>query len=326
VRITKRHIRTISLVAFGLPILARAQEPARGTVDPKALALMDAVEAKMRAAKTIEVVKTNTVREPMTGNALGNRVIKVQVARPDRYRVQTVDADPNARANAYTSDRVSDGKVRMTRRVRAMRYNEKTKQREAIPESEWKWDTSIEQTADEDVYVWDDDIQTLAGLYVADDEHPGVGHDWRHHKLYEPTFNWIRYVGKEKWQGVSYDVIEWKYDIGIHPLDQQVIYTQKVYVGADTLVHRVLTRTSRGHVLEDAYKSITLNPSLSDSTFAIPADPNGKQPGGYRLKFTTGDVLPDFTLPAHGALGNSITFSKAVEGKKGAVVWFWGYH
>jgi outer membrane lipoprotein-sorting protein len=305
---------------------AAAQNPARGFVDQRALALMDAVEAKMRAAKSLEVVKTNTIREPMTGNAQGTRLIKVQVKRPDRYRVQTLNADKDARMNAYTTDRVSNGQLRLTRRLEAQRYNEKTQQMEALPESSWKWHDRVEHTADEDIYVWDDDIQTLASLYVADDEHPGVGHDWRHHKVFEPTFNWIRYIGKESWEGKSYDVVEWKYDIGIHPTDQQVMYTQKIYVGSDTLVHRVVTTTSRGHVLEDAYKSITLNPELPDSTFAITVKPKENELGGYRLKFAEGSTLPDFTLPAHGALGDTITFSKAVAGKKGAVIWFWGFH
>ncbi len=314
------------MLVIGLTPSAHSQEPKRGSVDPKALALMDAVELKMRAAKTLEVVKTNTVREPMTGNAQGTRLIKVLVERPDKYRVQTLDADKDARMYAYTSERVCDGKVRMTGRLTTSDYDPKTKQVIELPKDKWKWSRSIEQTGDEDIYVWDDDIQTLAGLYVADDEHPGVGHDWRHHKLLEPTFNWIRYVGKEDWKGAKYDVVEWKYDIGIHPLSQQVRYTQKMYVGADTLVHRVVTTTSRGTVLEDAYQSIKLNPSLPDSTFIIAADSASSRFRTYKPKFAEGDVLPDFTLPSHGALGKEITFSKAMAGKKGAVVWFWGYY
>jgi len=111
-------------------------------------------------------------------------------------------------------------------------------------------------------------------------------------------------------------VVEWAYDVGIHPAEQQVRYRQKMYVGADTLVHRVVTTTSKGSVLEDDFRSIALNSSLPDSIFQIAvSDSIPKEIYDYKPRFQIGDTLPDFTLP--GSLGDSINFAKAVAGKRG---------
>jgi hypothetical protein len=300
--------------------------PKETKIDQRAVKLMEAVEAKMRAANTIEVVKGSTLRQGLVGQPSGFRVVKVQVRRPNKYRVENLELDSLARRNVYNTFRLSDGTRRLSERLEKGRYDPATKKYESFAEKDWKPVRTVESTADEDIYVWDDDLQTLAGLYVADDEHPGVGHDWRNHKLTESTFDSIRYVGKEEWKGKTYDVVEWGYRVGLHPIAQQVHYSQKIYVGSDTLVYRVVTTTSKGTVLEDDYRSIALNPALPDSLFAIPGEAAAREKYVPRWKYKEGDVLPDFTLPAHGALGKEINFNKAMSGKKGAVIWFWGYH
>ncbi len=302
-----------------------AQAPEKGSVDNRAVEIMDRVEAKMRAAKTLDVVKKNTVRGGANDGPSGMRVLRVQVERPNKYRVTTLDIDTMAKRNVYNTFRLSDGKLRLSENLERGKFDRKTMKYTEWPLSKWKRNRYIEMTGDQDVYVWDDDVQTLAGLYVIDDEHPGVGHDWRHHKLGEATFNWIRYAGKETWKGKSYDVVEWSYEIGIHPLKDQVHYTQKMYVGADTLVYRVVTTTSRGAVLEDEYKSITLNAKLPDTTFVIATARYKKQMDQiYYPKHKVGEVLPDWILPQ--AVGDTIQFSKFAAANKATVVWFWDFY
>jgi outer membrane lipoprotein-sorting protein len=318
-------VRSVLLAVLSVSI-ATAQAPSRGTVDQRAVDLMDRVETKMRSASTLEVVKKNTVRGG--GSQLepsGWRVVKVQVQRPNKYRVETLELDDRAKRSVYNTFRLTDGKVRLSERLEKGRFNPKTRQYTEWPESKWKRDRYIELTGDNDVYVWDDDVQTLAGLYVIDDEHPGLGHDWRHHKLSESTFQWIRYVGTETWKDKTYEVVEWAYDIGIHPLEGQVSYTQKMYVGPDTLVHRVVTTTSKGAVLEDEYQSIKLNPRLPASLFTIKTAGVRKEMDQiYFPKHKVGEVLPDWTLPA--AIGDSINFSRFAANNKATIVWFWDFY
>jgi hypothetical protein len=219
-----RVLRAGLLPLFVLGAAAQADEPVKGSVDPKAVELMAKVEAKMRAAQTIEVVRRSTVRSPGDSKADGWRVIKVQAQRPNRYRVETLEMDEAARKAFINTLRITDGKTRLTERLG----------RDGKPQRH------VEHTMDEDTYVWDDDMQTLAGLYFTDDELPGIGHDWRARKLRENNFRWIRLLKPEKWQDKPYRVVEWGYDVGYYLPEEQVSYRQKMYVGADDLVHRVV--------------------------------------------------------------------------------------
>src|SRR5688500_9569222 len=99
-----------------LPSLALAQEPQKGFADERAVSLMERVEAKMRAAPTPEVIKGSNLREPLSGAATGWRLVKVQVQRPDKYRVEVLDLDDKAASSYGHALRVSDGKLRLTGR------------------------------------------------------------------------------------------------------------------------------------------------------------------------------------------------------------------
>jgi len=284
-------------------------EPKLGSVDRRAVTLMARVEAKMRAARSIETIRASSIRRPFDGQADGWRSVHVWVQRPDRYRVETIEEDSLAKQAFKAEMRVSDGKQRLTKGFYSTEENH----------------YFVERTADDDIYVWDDDVQTLAGLYVHDDEHPGIGHDWRAHKLTEPTFRWIRYLGPKTWNGKTYQVVEWAYDIGNFIPSEQVWYRQQIYVGADTLAWRVVTTTSRGFELEDQFRSLTLNPPLADTLFAVtvPVGAKSDTMGDYPPQFRVGDTLPEFTAPL--LQGDSISLTHALQGKKGGILWFWGF-
>src|SRR5688572_746480 len=82
--------------------------PARGSIDPRAVSLMAAVEAKMRAASTIEVIKGSTLRgSGDTPDARGWRLLKVQVKRPNMYRIEALDIDEKAKKNYMFTRRVT---------------------------------------------------------------------------------------------------------------------------------------------------------------------------------------------------------------------------
>jgi outer membrane lipoprotein-sorting protein len=317
---------TVLAAVLGCAFARGEGDPDRPNVDKKAVDIMDRVEAKVRAASTIEVVKGSTIRQPTTLDPGGWRVIKVQVKRPNLYRVEALEMDSAAYSESLArSFRVSNGSLRLSEQVEADSFDMKERKVIRLPKDKWKRNRFIEKSGEEDIYVWDDDNQTLAGLYVVDDEHPGIGSDWRHHKIYEPTFDSIRYLGKEDWKGKSYEIVEWWYRVGINPPAENVTFAQKVYVGSDTLVHRVVTKSSKGATYEEEFRSITLNPQLPDSLFTINETGVKKRIWNRTPKYNVGNTLPDLTLPAVGDLGDSITLSKALNGKKGALIWLWAY-
>jgi outer membrane lipoprotein-sorting protein len=300
--------------------------PKRPGVDRKAVEIMDRVEAKVRAASTLEVVKGSTIRQPTTLDPGGWRVIKVQVKRPNLYRVEALEMDSAAYSESLArAFRVSNGRLRLSEQIEVDSFDMKARKAIRLPKDKWKRNRFIEKSGEEDIYVWDDDNQTLAGLYVVDDEHPGIGSDWRHHKLYEPTFDSIRYIGKEDWKGKSYDVVEWWYRVGVNPPEERTTFAQKMYVGSDTLVHRLVTTSSKGATYEEEYRSIALDPQLPDSLFAINETGVKKQMWDRKPKYDVGNTLPDVTLPAIGDLGDTINLTKALNGKKGALIWTWAY-
>ncbi len=289
---------------LSIPVRVAAAEAG---IDPQAIALLARVEQKMRAATSIEVIRRSNLRRP-DGTAAGWRTLKVQVKRPGKYRIEELQADEGARSTFnHHSLRVTDGQVRLTERQRngeVQRY--------------------IEHTADEEIYVWDGDVQALAGLYVIDDEHPGIGHDWRAHKLHENNLRWVRMADAEEWDGQRYQVVEWAYDIGYYLPEEQVRYRQKLYIGDDQLVHRVVTHTSKEVVLEDQFQKIALDVSLPEALFVVPPSEEAEPfMPVYRSNFKVGDTLPDFELKT--PMGEPISLSGSLAGKKGAIVWLWGF-
>jgi peroxiredoxin len=290
---------------FSIPV--KVASVAEDPIDPDAVALLARVEEKMRGAQTLEVIRRSNLRRP-DGTAAGWRTLRVQVKRPGMYRIEELQADEAARDTFnHHSLRVTDGKVRLTER----RRNGETMRH-------------IERTADEEIYVWDGDVQALAGLYVIDDEHPGIGHDWRAHKLHESNLRWLRMLAPEDWNGQRYQVIEWGYDVGYYLPDEQVRYRQKLYIGTDQLVHRVVTHTSKDVELEDRFEKIALHVPLADALFAVPASEEAAPfTPVYRSNFRVGDVLPDFELQT--PTGEPISLSGSLDGKKGAIVWLWGF-
>src|ERR1051325_3071623 len=145
-----RWIAAGCLSVWGATV-ARAQDPEHGFADKRAVQLMDRVEAKMRAASTIEAVKRSTLREPTSGKAGGWRLLKIRLQRPSKYRVEVLDMDEQARKGFMYPFRLSDGTLRLSERFD--RRDPKTgKYDPNLDPKLWQRNRYIERTGDDDIY------------------------------------------------------------------------------------------------------------------------------------------------------------------------------
>lgn len=133
-----------------------------------------------------------------------------------------------------------------------------------------------------------------------------------------PTF-----AGRETVDGVPYSVIQ-------AVVDKPATMTIKLYIGADSLVHRVTTEApvdDEFFKTEAVFKNIKTGAVMpaTDFAFELPAGANLLPPAAFSNGnpelLPRGSMAPDFTLPT--PTGGQISLASALRGKKAVLINFW---
>ncbi|BDI28126.1 hypothetical protein CCAX7_001770 [Capsulimonas corticalis] len=115
----------------------------------------------------------------------------------------------------------------------------------------------------------------------------------------------LAYGGKQTWEGADYQVIDWvakpAFDFGPEQSKKApngvVLYTQHLYVGSDNLVHREVYDYNVGLTGERALRNIALNPLLTAKSFhyTLPAGAHPPKPAPEAPPvLANGAAAPDF--------------------------------
>jgi peroxiredoxin len=270
------------------------------TVDTQAINVLRDVEEKVRALKTIRLVHTTELRTK-DGAVTNAMTTTISMQRPASYRLETTWQFKGAPDTAQPTLRIANSDGRYSR-YRAT---------DSIFWRDWRVDESFNAS--------DSDPRELTGLFLFANDHPALDHDWRSSKLRGPNLIALRYVGPTQWKGNSYTMIEWHYTSGLWWPNDARRYVSRIYVGPDTLVHRITTVDADRARREDVFSDFTLDQPIASETFALPANAVVRDRRDTTRFLAPGTLAPDFTVRA--PTGISITFSEFARIRHGAMLW-----
>jgi thiol-disulfide isomerase/thioredoxin len=150
--------------------------------------------------------------------------------------------------------------------------------------------------------------------------------EWDTVRLTDPLLRAVVYAGRERWQDASYDVVEWVYEQAYTVPEDTVVFTTRVFIGADTLVHRIVTRTSKGDRIDVQVRGLDLNGAITAGDFVW------SPRAGVVAEPSTAEVMPPWRVgrpfvplatPAQLLDGPSVTSTDVLAKRNGVVVWWW---
>lgn len=119
----------------------------------------------------------------------------------------------------------------------------------------------------------------------------------------------LTYLGTRTLEGVSYEVVEIKYNT------KRIDVRQQFYVGADHLIYQVDTSID-GDTSSQKFRNFRIDTELPAETWRV--ERPAKMPDVATDPARLGERVPDFTLP--GANGGEISLKTLLAGKKGLFV------
>ena len=115
----------------------------------------------------------------------------------------------------------------------------------------------------------------------------------------------LSYVGTEAWEGRSYQLIDWDFNAD-NPIEtgsaKKVpnIFTEhnRLYIGSDNLVHRLVYAYSIGWSGEQALRNVRVNAPLTSASFKFTLPPGAHLPTPPPALLAAGTLAPDFAAIA----------------------------
>jgi outer membrane lipoprotein-sorting protein len=324
----KRHL-TRSLCAFvalvalagGLALRPAAQAgqwPAAPQVDPKAVAVLQAMDDAFAGAEGLVATYRSETFRP-NGQPGGTETTTLRLGRPNVYYVETSSGGSPGRRTILASD----GTTRFT----VMAGN---------PARCTTWMVAPLNEARE--------VDTFNPLYWSfynlgewQIRSAMLGHWVTKWRLSDPGLRSVRYVGRESVEGTPVDVIEWAYSIGYNRPADDPVYTSRLLIGPDRFVRRIeTTSTSKneyeGRRIVETLTDLRATPRPAKEEFAYrppdgveckPSNPEDVYTTGRYTDLPIGSKAPDFTLKT--ARGETIRLSKFLAEHKVVLMNYWGY-
>jgi hypothetical protein len=311
------------LLAAGLAWLS-AQAPPRPAspqVDPKAVALLQAVDDAFASAEGLAAAYRSESFDP-AGKPTGSESTTLRLWRPNVY---SLDTSRVYRGSTSTLALASDGVTKYT-----IRSYGKT------PPACTTWKASPNNGSRE--------IDTFNPLYWSfydlgqwQIRSAVLGHWVTKWRLNDPGLRSLRYVGRETVDGTPVDIVEWRYTIGYNRPDDDPVYTSRLSIGPDRVVRRTET-TSTSHEKSGMGRTVETvsdfrtTPRAAKDAFAYrpPAgaackesDPEAMYTTGPYADLPIGSKAPDFTLQT--ARGETLVLSTFLERHKVVLMNYWGY-
>jgi outer membrane lipoprotein-sorting protein len=305
-------VLSLALAAF-LPLVARpafqgaaavAQNP---TIDPKASALLRHADSALAAVRSI-TADYEAVQTDPAGKVVRTINAKLSATRPKLLRLELKTVSTMSTRMRTTNERV-------------------------LLDGSYKW-TIAEGTEGPQVTklpIPSDPIPEVVpvnGFFAGDQWHPMLPSQWSAIRLQDPKLISLKLLPDESWNGGTYRVVEWTYGIGFNLPSDDRTYKTKLYVGADGLIHRIVSLGDNGLKDEYSITNVRTNTDISKETFAYKEPPKAtvrdySKPRVNTTLLPVGSKAPNFSHKTPD--GRTMTLAGVLEGKKGAIFKFWGY-
>jgi outer membrane lipoprotein-sorting protein len=293
---------------------ARAQSSPSADIDPKAVAILQAMDdAFVNAEGLTATYKSESFRS--TGQAAGTENTTLRLGRPNLFDVRT-------KSGNFERVIASDGKTRYEFATGSPRCTTW----DVAPNNEWR-----EISTFNPVY-WSffalGEWQVRSAL---------LGHWATKWRLNDPGLRTVKYAGQDTIGGVAVDLIEWTYTIGYNRPEDDPVYTSVLAIGPDRLVRRIETTQKGGRESEsrrtiETITDIKVGPRPAASAFKVQlptgaqcsrVDPDAVYTTGKYVDLPVGSTAPDFTLGT--ARGQKVHFAEFLKQHKVVLMNYWGY-
>jgi outer membrane lipoprotein-sorting protein len=309
---------TALVLAGGLarPAAQSDRRPAAPQVDPKAVAVLQAMDEAFTRAEGLVATYRSEIFRP-NGQPGGVETTTLRLGRPNAYYVESESG------RAARQILASDGTTRFS--VASGKPARCTTSAVAPLNDAREVDTF-------NPLYWS--FYNLGEWQIRSAQ---LGHWETKWRLTDPGLRGVRYVGRESLDGASVDVVEWTYTIGYNRPEDDPIYTSRLAIGPDHFARRIeTTSTSKneyeGRRIIETVSDIRTTPRTAKQEFAY-SPPEGAQcrsvnpEDAYTTgKFTdlpVGSKAPDFTLKT--SRGESIRLSAFLAKHKVVLMNYWGY-
>jgi outer membrane lipoprotein-sorting protein len=305
-------VLVLALLAGAAALVAQAPKrpgPESRVIDPKAIPLLEAMDAAFAQAQGLSATYHSTSTTP-AGRASPSEVLTLNLGRPNVYRMEFANG------------------------------------RKIVSNGTARFDVTASRCTMADVTPLNDarEIDTFNPIYWSfydlgqwQVRSAMLGHWVTKWRLADPGLRTVRYIGREDLAGTPVDVIEWTYTISYNRPDDDPVYTSRIAIGPDHFPRRIETTSSskdeyKGRRIVETISDIKVLPKPAVSEFAF-APPNGascpkvnqEDPyiTGKYADLPNGSKAPDFTVKS--ARGETIQFSAFLKQHKVVLMNFWGY-
>jgi hypothetical protein len=296
------------------------RRPAAPQVDPKALAILQAMDDAFAQAEGLVASYRSESFDP-TGESVRSETTTLHLGRPNVYYVESATVyKTNSNRRILASDGVTQFRVNTfgnTEHCTAWNVSPLNESQEATMFNPLYWSFY-------DLGEW----QIRSAL---------LGHWVTKWRLNDPGLRSVRYVGRSIVDGVPVDIVEWIYTIGYNRPENDPLYTSLLSIGPDHFVRRIET-TSTGKAkynlgrIVDTVSEIRTTPRGAKGDFAYrppkgaeckTVNPEDAYRTGKYVDLPIGSKAPDFTLKT--ARGETLRLSTFLNQHKIVLMNFWGY-
>jgi hypothetical protein len=310
---------SVATLASGTQLAAR-QSPRRPgpearVVDPKAVAVLEAMDAAFQQAHGLTATYRSETFRP-NGQASGVETVTLRLGRPNVYFV-TIKTGAGSERALW-----SDGATRFDLAGTPGRCTTS----DVAPNND-----SREITTFNPIY-WS--FYDLGQWQIRS---AMLGHWVTRWRLSDPGLRTLRYLGREDLSGSLVDVIEWTYTISYSRPEDDPVYTSRLSIGADHFPRRIETTSMskndyEGRRIVETIDTLTVRPFPDKKVFALtpPAgvtctkvNQEDVYTTGRYADLPIGSTAPDFTLKT--SRGETIRFSEFLKQHKVVLMNYWGY-
>jgi hypothetical protein len=216
-------------------------------VDPQALAVLNGAELRLAAIKSITAKRT-VIQDGAGGLRLDTVTSSIALDRSGKARVELEWREPwtGEDENGFIVHRTFqlwDGRTSLL--VTESNYPIK-----ANPRMVWHERRAAKNRP------FHMDPGPLAGFFAGKDWRPLSIARWHSSRVGAWGLLSLQLVGEETWEGNPYNVVEWVYKYAMTYAEDTLIYTTRLYVGRDSLIHRIVTASNRWYTQDDAIRDI----------------------------------------------------------------------
>lgn len=317
-RFALRLAVVVAATSFALGALVAAQTrpgPETVTVDPKAIAVLEAMDAALSQTQGLGATYRNETFRP-NGQPRGIETTMLRLGRPNLYYLETTRPGNSGGASILASNGSTQFNVRggdcSTSDVAPLNDSRDV---DSFNPLYWSF---------YDLGQW----QIRSAM---------LGHWVTRWRLNDPGLQSVKYVGRQDLAGASVDVVDWTYRIGYSRPEDDPLYTSRLWIGLDHFVRRIETSSTSkdeydGRRIVETITEIraTPRPAKEDFAFQPPAgvgctrvNPEEGYTTGQFADLPIGSKAPDFALKT--ARGEEIRLSEFLAQHKVVLMNYWGY-